>query len=496
MRITTAGNVGIGTASPGTKFHVDGGAASTYMRVSNTGSTNGLYVGVDGSGESLLSAVDAKPLKFATTNIERMRIDSSGNVGIGTASPLSQLDVYSTIVSPTLGEATGVGTIRITNGASALSSAGGLEFKNAGDSNGYGAKIQSLNSGGAQLVFANRNGTGTWSERMRIDSSGNVGIGTNSPGAKLDVSGTSRVRTDVSTSTVINTITNAAANAYATHRTDANDYQFYTTGSSKMVIDTSGNVGIGTASPGAKLDVNGSIASGTAAYVYSYAGGGSGSVRSGIYMDGTNQVLQLLTGTAERVRIDSSGNLLIGNTSAATVGGSSIQVGSRAGFYQLTVNNAAYFSNNMFYDGTNWRMKVAAAGGIMQCNTDGSFNWTVGSSVSAGAITALTATLVLDASGNLTATGNVTAYSDARLKKNVSTIDNALALVEKMRGVRYERIEDGKAGVGVIAQEMQEVVPEVVHEGENLSVAYGNLVGVLIEAVKELSARVKELEAK
>ena len=55
---------------------------------------------------------------------------------------------------------------------------------------------------------------------------------------------------------------------------------------------------------------------------------------------------------------------------------------------------------------------------------------------------------------------------------------------------------NGKAGVGVIAQEMQEVLPEVVHEGENLSVAYGNIVGVLIEAVKELSARVKELEAK
>ena len=104
--------------------------------------------------------------------------------------------------------------------------------------------------------------------------------------------------------------------------------------------------------------------------------------------------------------------------------------------------------------------------------------------------------MTLDQSGNLTATGNVTAYSDARLKKNVSTIDNALALVEKMRGVRYERIDSGKAGVGVISQEMQEIVPEVVHEGENLSVAYGNLVGVLIEAVKELSARVKELEAK
>lgn len=104
--------------------------------------------------------------------------------------------------------------------------------------------------------------------------------------------------------------------------------------------------------------------------------------------------------------------------------------------------------------------------------------------------------MYLDASGNFTASGNVTAYSDARLKTNVSTIDGALALVEKMRGVRYDRIDSGKAGIGVIAQEMKEVVPEVVLEGDNLSVAYGNLVGVLIEAVKELSARVKELEAK
>jgi hypothetical protein len=117
-------------------------------------------------------------------------IDASQNVGVGTSSPYSQLDVSSSIVSPTTGEATGVGSIRITNGASALSSAGGLEFKNAGDSNGYGAKIQTLNSGGPQLVFANRVGSATWTERMRIDSSGNVGIGTSSPAAKLSVNQT------------------------------------------------------------------------------------------------------------------------------------------------------------------------------------------------------------------------------------------------------------------------------------------------------------------
>ncbi|MDB5597771.1 MAG: Chaperone of endosialidase [Hyphomicrobiales bacterium] len=103
-----------------------------------------------------------------------------------------------------------------------------------------------------------------------------------------------------------------------------------------------------------------------------------------------------------------------------------------------------------------------------------------------------------DTSGNLTASGNVTAYSDARLKTNISTIECALALVEQMRGVAYERIDTGEKQVGVIAQEMRTVLPEVVIENEDghLSVAYGNLCGVLIEAVKELSARVKASEAK
>jgi hypothetical protein len=98
--------------------------------------------------------------------------------------------------------------------------------------------------------------------------------------------------------------------------------------------------------------------------------------------------------------------------------------------------------------------------------------------------------------GDLTVAGNVTAYSDEKIKTNITTIENAFALVEQMRGVRYNRIEDGKAGIGVVAQEMQKILPEVVLEGDNLSVAYGNIVGVLIEALKELSARVKELEAK
>jgi len=106
-------------------------------------------------------------------------------------------------------------------------------------------------------------------------------------------------------------------------------------------------------------------------------------------------------------------------------------------------------------------------------------------------ITALT--LDMSGAGAATFNNDVTAFSDERLKDNIETITNALDKVTNMRGVTFTR--EGRQGTGVIAQEMQKVMPEVVHdEGEYMSVAYGNLVGVLIEAVKELKAEVDELK--
>lgn len=104
----------------------------------------------------------------------------------------------------------------------------------------------------------------------------------------------------------------------------------------------------------------------------------------------------------------------------------------------------------------------------------------------------------LSVTGTITATGNITAFSDARLKKNIETIDNALELVKGMRGVRFEDSEGNKY-VGLIAQELQTVVPEAVIEHENsgyLAVAYQNLVGILANAINDLSARVEQLEKK
>jgi hypothetical protein len=113
--------------------------------------------------------------------------------------------------------------------------------------------------------------------------------------------------------------------------------------------------------------------------------------------------------------------------------------------------------------------------------------------------------LTVDSSGNLTAVGNVTAYSDARLKTDISTINDALGICGKLRGVSYKWLKDGSAGIGVIAQEVEEVIPEVVltntetdpatgTEVEVKSVDYGKIVGVLINAINELKAEVDELK--
>ena len=92
---------------------------------------------------------------------------------------------------------------------------------------------------------------------------------------------------------------------------------------------------------------------------------------------------------------------------------------------------------------------------------------------------------------------NFVSSSDARLKSDITTITDALTMVGALRGVRFTM--DGERQIGVIAQEMEPVLPEVVRadaQTGQLSVAYGNIAGLLIEAVKELAARVAVLEGR
>jgi len=112
-------------------------------------------------------------------------------------------------------------------------------------------------------------------------------------------------------------------------------------------------------------------------------------------------------------------------------------------------------------------------------------------------ITALT--VDMSAAGAATFNNDVTAFSDVILKDDINTIDNALERVQGMRGVFFNRKDNKQERqTGVIAQEVEPFLPEVVRETKDekkiKSVAYGNMVGVLIEAIKELNAKIEELQ--
>jgi len=191
------------------------------------------------------------------------------------------------------------------------------------------------------------------------------------------------------------------------------------------------------------------------------------------------------------VVIRSSGNFSAGTVTATLAG----NVDQTANGY-VRVNNAyvssggdyAHLATHEWYNGAVWTTD-ATVGGMFQI-TGQTFNWYKHNG--AGTHTTL---LALDASGNLSATGYVESQSDEKLKTNIKTIDNALDKVCQLRGVEYDRVDIESHQIGVIAQEIEKLFPEVVSENSEgtKSVAYGNLVGPLIEAIKELKGEITEL---
>jgi hypothetical protein len=102
----------------------------------------------------------------------------------------------------------------------------------------------------------------------------------------------------------------------------------------------------------------------------------------------------------------------------------------------------------------------------------------------------------MDRSGNFTATASIAANSDRRIKKNLKVIPDALDKVKKLSGYTYQRTDIPGKFTGVVAQEVLEVLPEAVLKDDTgmYSVAYGNIVGLLIEAIKEESRKREQLE--
>ena len=102
----------------------------------------------------------------------------------------------------------------------------------------------------------------------------------------------------------------------------------------------------------------------------------------------------------------------------------------------------------------------------------------------------------MDVNGAIVASSDITAFSDAKLKTNVQTITNPLAIVRNLRGVNFDRIDTGEAGSGVIAQETQPHMPMLIKNNNGiLSVNYNGFSGLFIESIKALEDQVNELKA-
>jgi hypothetical protein len=156
---------------------------------------------------------------------------------------------------------------------------------------------------------------------------------------------------------------------------------------------------------------------------------------------------------------------------------------------QLEINNAGSGACNISFH----REGVYGAHfGLDTDNWFSTYGWSAGSGYTAMRHG------TLDCRGDITATGEVTAYSDIRIKENIQVIPDALNKVLQLRGVTFTRIDTKTHGTGVIAQEVQKVLPEAVkagHEDDILTVNYGSMVGLLIESIKDLKAELDSVKA-
>jgi len=628
MRIDSSGNVGIGTSSPGSILHAVAsgaelraqntntgqyfsgrvrlkGPAGTYRSTAlvhgnnNAGGTN-TYFALEGADSSdnyiqTLALYDyaSQYWGFSTNSSEKMRIDSSGNVGIGTSAPANLLEVrgaVTTTFSPNVYNTVLTGTSSATSGNAGC----GISFRGytTGSStisdvafvSGIKENTTDGNYAGALIFGTRTNGSGGGSfERMRIDSSGNVGIGTSSPQGLLHVvAGTNdtlifRGPINLGTGGSIYAV-NSANSAVTPMEFGASTYYF-----------AGGNVGIGTSSPSQKLTLQGAQliipsagwSSGQVAYMYLGDTNNGVSATNGSYQTyfSFNGHNWLVNGT-EAMRIDGSRSVGIGTTTPQCIfnvktGTAWVQnySGSAAspsetvdwpvpaitatsyGNYTLQTmmafalpNDGNYFTGNSVWTirlnqtassttsagvnglefigpgylalgaGQNERMRITSSGDVVIGATTASGKLHVESTSTGDTIyiaantggTAGQSVYVIPVRtagtlrGGIQWNGSNLLYnnsSDARLKDNVADADDAASLIDAIQVRKFDWKESGThQRYGFIAQELVEVAPEAVHQPEDeeemMGVDYSKLVPMLVKEVQSLRARVAQLEGK
>ena len=327
---------------------------------------------------------------------------------------------------------------------------------------------------------------------MLLDSSGNLGIGTSSPDAKLVVSGASGTYAKITDGTVITFLQARSADSQGVVGTLSNHaLGFWTNSASRMLLDSSGNLGLGVtpsawASPGrinlpnagavvaqgATLDIganwyfNSGFKYATAAAAAWYQQD-SGTHRW--YRSTSTPVINNDPVFDQAMMLDASGNLLVGQTSGSD---------------RLAVTQNG--SNDVI------RANLGTSGSGLTVVGSGS-TMTVGFFVTSSG-----------GAGSITCSGTTTLYnitSDQRLKENIQDAAPASALIDSLQVRQYDWKSDGShQRYGFVAQELVAVAPEAVHQPENpeemMAVDYSKLVPMLVKEIQDLRKRLATLEAK
>jgi len=439
MRIDSDGDVGIGTSSPAAKLHIfSANSVSSRVETSGAGSaasqfkspSGSTFLGQDATGGYLLTDYSA-PLLFYINNTERARIDTSGNFKLTGSTAEIQMAV----------------------GAERTISASG-------------------SSSATVLTFKRWNGSSYVSD-ITMDGSGNLLVGTTSSSLSaanrgvIEVNGTTDTALGFKSSNSLKGFIYASATEF---RLDASaiPITFDISSSEKARIDTSGNLLVGTTSSSSGFTLQRS-GSDTAEIKINQTGTGGrdyriGSTGSG-YGSAGNLIFYDATASAERARIDSSGNLLVGTTTAL---GLVTVARSTASSYNYASNAISNQPDHMgfFNGGTN----------------TGSIQRNGGSGVS------------------------YVTTSDYRLKENIVPMTGALTKVTKLKPVTYIWKLDGSEGQGFIAHELAEVVPDCVAGDKDAVNEDGSikpqgidtsfLVATLTAAIQEQQALITQLTAR
>ena len=432
------GNVQMG--SPSGNISIDGADPFKLVSGATDSTRSGISIKDSWNGTNNTNAYISFFLGNGSGNIEAARFTNSGNLGVGTTAPNAKL----TIVAPSSSTAISLWG-RSTDNYSAI------RFQ----SNTGAITYSTIYSDASNLIFENNGGV----ERMRITPTGNVGLGINPTSlwqgqllqisndlivGKLTVNGSSYLSHNVAyDGSSFKSINSGSGILIGFNGTEFNidtasgassAGSTYPTFNRRFTVTNAGRVGMGLSNPFTQLHVGGSTTSEISIGSASYGG--------------------------------STGNALVAiscvqNPDDGNIGGHLVFKSS--GWYNTNFNPIE-------------RMRLSTQGNLL-----------IGTTSDPG--------YRLYVSGQIYATSNITANSDLTLKKNLKLVENPIDKLNQLNGYLYQWKENDEYQYGVIAQEVEKILPHAVSTGKDgiKGVAYNQIIPVLIEAVKELN---RKLEAK